>query len=322
MLNPRFFKLCCYLALAATTSMLSQWARAETIDFNDISLASGKTSFAADGTTVTGHYLNGPAPNAVPGTDQFGDSTLDGTFSTGSPASVQLSNSYIPDFDSWNGFSISNVNDPTDAGFMNQYAAITGVGAGTGVGGSPDNYAVASGHLDQKANEVQSFNFDPANPAQLAMLPNIQLPAGYKIESMDVTNATYAAMSMLHGDPFAKQFGPGDYLQLNVYGTNAAGQPLPNHVDFYLADFLNGASTIVQSWTPLDLSALSSATTLYFNLQSSDVGDFGMNTPATFALDNLQIAAVPEPTSFVLLAGLAVLLGAGHWRRSRCLRGA
>ncbi len=233
---------------------------------------------------------------------------------------MQLSNSYVTSFPSWNGFAISNVNDTTQPGLANQFAAITGVGAGTGVGGAPDNYAVATGHLDLTANDSQPFAFDPTNPAQLAMLPTMHLPAGYKIESMDVTNTTYAAMSMLHGDQFAKQFGPGDFFELNVYGTNAAGQPLPNSVPFYLANFLNGSSTIIQNWTSLDLSALSGATTLYFNLSSSDVGEFGMNTPGYFALDNVQIQAVPEPASFVLLISASTGIGLfARFRRGRTL---
>ncbi len=289
----RVLRTCFYLATFCVAT-LPQTALAELIDFNDISLASGKPSFAADGTTVTGYYSNGPTANAVPGTDLYGDSTLDGTFSSGSPASIQLSNSYVPSEDSWSGFAISNVDDPTDPDSTNQYAAVTGVGAGLGSGGAPDNYAIGFGYLDAQANFSQPFNFDPTNPTQLAMLPHIQLPSGYKIESMDVTNTTYAAMSILHGDQFAKQFGPGDFFELNVYGTNAAGQPLRNSVPFYLANFLNGSSTIVQNWTPLDLSALSGATTLYFNLSSSDVGEFGMNTPGYFALDNVQIAPTQE----------------------------
>ncbi|HVU85799.1 MAG TPA: DUF4465 domain-containing protein [Pirellulales bacterium] len=274
---------------------LGQPAAAEVVDFNDISLANANPSYVPGTNIVTGYYFNGPTANSVPSTDPYGDPTLDGTFAVGSPASIELSNSYVPSSDpssaSWSGFAISNVNDPNDAGYLNQYAAVTGVGAGPGVGGNPDNYAVDFGYLDQKANGAQSFNFDPSNPTQLAMLPHVQLPAGYQIQSMDVTNTTYAVMSMLNGDQFAKQFGPGDFFELSVYGTNAAGQVLPNSVNFYLADFLNGASSIVENWTTLDLSSLSAASTLYFNLSSSDVGAFGMNTPGYFALDNVHIAA-------------------------------
>ncbi len=129
---------------------------------------------------------------------------------------------------------------------------------------------------------------------------------------MDVTNTTYATLSMLNGDQFAKKFGPGDYFQLNVYGTTATGQLLAP-VNFYLANFLNGSSEIVQNWTKVDLSSLSGATHLYFNLQSSDVGAFGMNTPGYFAMDNVQIAPVPESSAFVLM--LVALIAFGTRRR-------
>jgi hypothetical protein len=42
-------------------------------------------------------------------------------------------------------------------------------------------------------------------------------------------------------------------------------------------------------------------------LSSSDEGDFGMNTPAYFSVDNIQIARVPEPASILLL--MSALLG-------------
>ena len=140
------------------------------------------------------------------------------------------------------------------------------------------------GYLDQKANDVQSFNFNPTHSTQLAFFPNIQIPKGNKIESKGCDEHDFRCP----GDAgwqlaLQAQFGPGDYFQLNIYGTNAQGQLLPNPVNFYLANFLNGSSSIVQSWTNVDLSALSSATTLYFNLQSSDNGPYGMNTPGYLA---------------------------------------
>ncbi|HVU85801.1 MAG TPA: DUF4465 domain-containing protein [Pirellulales bacterium] len=288
MLSKRVTNACAYSAVLLAISVGGS-AKSEVIDFNDVSVT--KPSYRPDGTTVTGYYFNGPAANAQPGMDPYGDPTQDGTIPSGSPA-IELSNSYVPSFDSWSGFAVSNVNDTTDPGYTNQFAAITGVGAGPGVGGNPDNYAVDFGYVDQ---------LNPRDPTQLAMLPNIQIPAGYKIDNFDVTNTTYAALSMEYGDQFAKKFGPGDFFELSVYGTNASGQLLPDSVNFYLANFLNGSSYIIQNWTSVDLSALSGASTLYFNLSSSDVGVFGMNTPGYFALDNVQISRVPEPSTCMLL---------------------
>ena len=131
-----------------------------------------------------------------------------------------------------------------------------------------DIYAVATGYLDQNPSNYQDFGFNPTDPSQLAYLPHFELPAGYGIQSIDVTNTTYAALSMLDGDSFAgAPFGPGDFFTLSVYGTNAAGVPLANSVSFNLAT----GSNVLQTWATVNLSSLTGATTLYFNLSSSRV---------------------------------------------------
>ena len=91
-MNRHRLFLCLTLA-ACWCAARPSTAQAEAIDFNDISLVGANPSYAANGTTVTGYYLNGPTANAVPGTDQYGDPTLDGTYLSGSPAAVQLGNS-------------------------------------------------------------------------------------------------------------------------------------------------------------------------------------------------------------------------------------
>ena len=71
-------------------------------------------------------------------------------------------------------------------------------------------------------------------------------------------------------------------------------------VEFYLADYRDGKADAVSEWTWVDLTSLGpNVSRLEFQLESTDVGDFGMNTPAYFAIDNLTL--VPEPAGAVLL---------------------
>ena len=73
---------------------------------------------------------------------------------------------------------------------------------------------------------------------------------------------------------------------------------------FYLADYRSTDSAhdyIVDDWTWVDLSGLGTVDRIEFTLSSSDVGSFGMNTPAYFAMDCLN--AVPIPGALWLLAG-------------------
>ncbi len=209
-------------------------------------------------------------------------------------------------FSAWEGWSYAAETDVTTPGFGNQYSAYHLPGGGGG--GSPQ-YAVAS-----------KFDFDPAFPD--LSLGRITLPHGFLPKSVDVTNTTYAALVMLQGDVngFAKKFGglggtDPDWMRLTILGLDASDNVLGS-VPFYLADYrnLNGTPDyVVSQWTTIDLAPVRQAKALAFLLESSDVGDFGMNTPAYFALDNLT--HVPEPSGLVLaLVGLAAL---GVWRQRR-----
>lgn len=196
------------------------------------------------------------------GSDGSGGFTLQGTF---------FNNSYNPTWDSWSGWSISNTTDTTTPGFMNQYSAYPG----TGAGGS-STYGVA-------------FTFSPGSSF-------ISLPAGFNPLSAQITNTTYAVLSMLSGDQFAKKFGgptgtDPDFLLLSISGFNDAGVKVGG-VEFYLADYRFSQSNkdyIVTDWTTVDLRSLRGATSISFSISGSDTGPFGLNTPAYFALDNLVL---------------------------------
>lgn len=203
------------------------------------------------------------APNSFyNGADGAGGFTSEGAF---------FNNSYNPTYQSWSGWSYSNTTDTTTPGFTNQYSAYTG----GGFGGS-SNYGVA-------------YTFYPGNAY-------VNLPTGFTLKSMRVTNTTYAVLSMLSGDQFAKKFGGAsgndpDFFLLTITGLNASNATVGT-VQFYLADyrfFNNSKDYIVDTWQRVDLSSLKGATKLSFALTSSDTGPYGMNTPAYFAIDNLVL---------------------------------
>jgi hypothetical protein len=212
-------------------------------------------------------------------------------------------NSYNSGFGGfWNGFSYSNINDTTTAGFGNQYAAYTG----TGFGGS-GIYAVAySG----------SAAF-------------INLPAGTIPVSIYLTNTTYAALSMLNGDMFAKKFGGAsgddpDYFEVIITGYDSPGGvgAVTGSVTFRLADYTftnNAQDYIVDEWTLVDLAGLGSAASLNFSWASTDMSFGFINTPTYVALDNLSFTAVPEPASAAALVG-GLCLGFVALRRRRFAR--
>jgi hypothetical protein len=208
---------------------------------------------------------------------------------------ASFNNSYTAAWGSWSGWSYSNVTDNTTGGFGNQYAAITGGGLGpNGI------YGVA-----------------------YTGTPRIVLPANETVLSLQITNTAYAYFSMLEGDSFSKQFqsADDDFLKLTISGLDGA-ENVVGSVDFFLADFRHDDGSldyIVDQWTSVDLTTFGpTARMLDFSLTSSDVGAFGMNTPAYFALG--EITVIPEPTTYALWGGLAT--GLALWiRRGKGRRG-
>ena len=199
-------------------------------------------------------------------TDEFlNGSDGGGGFSNGN---IFLPNNYNDVWQSWTGWAISALTDTQTPGFSNQYSAITGGGEnGSGT------YAV-SYVAGQSLMHLESDNM---------------------IMGLFVTNGTYPYLSMLEGDGFAKKFGgedgnDPDFFLLTVKGY-LNGSLKTDSVDFYLADYRfsdNNQDYIVDEWTWVDLSSLGAVDSLRFTLTSSDVGQFGMNTPAYFCIDNVM----------------------------------
>ena len=100
-------------------------------------------------------------------------------------------------------------------------------------------------------------------------------------ETIQVSNTSYAAHSMKNGDSFAKKFTGEDWFELTIEGFN--GNSSTGEVRVMLADSSNTAPNILETWQTVDISSLGNVTKLTFTLNSSDVGDYGMNTPSFFA---------------------------------------
>ena len=237
------------------------------------------------------------APNSFYNGDPggVGDISHDGTFVSGGitfPNQFGRSGPFV----FWDGWSYSNVTDNTTAGFGNQYSAFPGSGSG-----GSDNYGVSFGPFGDNS---------------------ITIPTETTFESIDITNTTYAALSMRDGDSFAKQFGgpsgnDPDFFRLIITGLSGGpGGSVIGDIEFYLADYRfadNSQDFILDEWSTVDLTSLAGADTLTFDYESSDVGGFGINTPLYFAADNLVFSSVevPEPSSLLamLICGAMALFG-------------
>ena len=198
------------------------------------------------------------------GSGQTGDFTFD---------VLTITNYFNIDWQSWNGFAISNITNNTTAGWGNQYASFTGSGRNS------ESYAV---HYPE--GEINLF-------------------APGKIDSFFITNTAYAGISMRDGDDFAKQFG-------SIYGANGIedgtnGEDflrlwiicegigmIKDSIEFYLADYRFADDLedyIVDEWVKIDLTTLPIETVkVSFRFESSDMSDVWINTPTYFAIDDIS----------------------------------
>ena len=207
------------------------------------------------------------------------DQVVDGdtTFQSGS---FTFELNYNSMWDSFSGFSISSKTDTVTPGYSNQFSAITGSGFNS------DQYSVC--YASPYSNN------------------RVFLSNGMWFTNFYITNTTYAYHSMKYGDSFSKPFGADtnaqgqidgtngeDWFLLTIYGLDQDTLYTGDSVNFYLADYRfadDSNDYIVDTWEFVGLGNFSINTIgLDFVLTSSDTsGGFGMNTPAYFAIDNMN----------------------------------
>ena len=112
-------------------------------------------------------------------------------------------------------------------------------------------------------------------------LDSVSLKEAAVVPGFFINNTAYAVNSMNYGDSFAKKFGKDDWFRLTITASlNGVAVNTQIVVD------LAADGTYINEWTYVDLSEFGVIDALQFSLSSSDNGDYGMNTPAYFAMDN------------------------------------
>ena len=160
--------------------------------------------------------------------------------------------------------------------------------------------SIAGSGYDESSNFAVFFSSSPR------MLELRNEAVGKPVEGFFITNNTYGYLSMRDGDGFAKKFGgvtgaDPDYFLLTIKGY-FNGELLADSVDFYLADYRfedNAEDYIIKEWSFVDLMSLGPVDSLQFSLSSTDNGQYGMNTPAYFVMDNFATTGGPTATKKV-----------------------
>ena len=192
---------------------------------------------------------------------------VSGKFNSGN---VEFPNTYQTNYGGFwsDGWAYSNVKNDTNGTFNNLFAAYANSGAN-----NSSKYAVG-----QQASVMRITGVD----------------AGDTVKGMYITNGTYPALTVKNGDAFSKKFGgvngtDADFLVLIIKAWKNGVKSLDS-VNFYLADYRsdsNALDYIVKDWTWVDLTALGAVDSLEFIMNSSDKGQFGINTPLFFCVDDV-----------------------------------
>ncbi|MFM9944691.1 MAG: DUF4465 domain-containing protein [Bacteroidia bacterium] len=174
-------------------------------------------------------------------------------------------NSYDTAWKSWSGIAVSNNTDTVTNSFTNEYSSITG----GGINGTK-NYAVCY------------------------IGGTIKCEKPTKLTGFYVTNTTYTYRDIKAGSAFSKKFGgttgnDKDWYRIKIM--SYSGGVKSDSLRFYLADFQNDDNSkdyILKDWTWVDLESFKISDSLVLTFESSDVGQFGINTPTYVAIDDFN----------------------------------
>ena len=166
---------------------------------------------------------------------------------------------------SWSGFAYSNHIDRTTPGYANQYSCYAGGGAD------------------------KSGMF-----ALVTIGDTLTFSVPETVERISVANSTYAALSMIYGDDFAKKFGgedgsDPDFFHFIITGLDEEGLETGS-ITLVLADYTPEDPVedfVSNGWTEIPLVFFGPVKQLVFSFDSSDKGDWGINTPTYACIDNI-----------------------------------
>lgn len=165
------------------------------------------------------------------------------------------------------GFTYTNKTDKTTPGYSN-ISAITGKG----------KYGTT--YLTSYTNTYTQAKITQLNTDK------------YKFKGAWVTNSTYAYLAVKDGNDgwgYSKKFEDGDWFKLTFIGYDNAEKQL-GKIDFYLADYRDGKTQVINDWEWVDLTPIANAKIIKFEMSSTDNDPKeGMKTPAYFCMDGITL---------------------------------
>ena len=172
---------------------------------------------------------------------------------------------YNEEYAYWGGFALSNVKDtdPANGLFANQYAVFNDHAA------SGENFLIYY---------YDSFN----EPCDIVL----KKPVHLSDVKLNLTTYTYASITNEAINDFARAFTDGDYLK--VVFTAMKGNEITGVDECYVVDFRDGKRIMATDWTEYSLVNLGSDYDhVRVTIETTDIGEWGANTPLYIALDDL-----------------------------------
>ena len=165
---------------------------------------------------------------------------------------------------SWEGFTLSRVSQDT--------ANVFGCVANGGIAGEGTPYVI--GYFSDWVTEAQGYS------SNLILFDEAYYP-----EYVYICQNSNTMKAITEGGVFnARAFTEEDTLALIISAIDGAFQEMATTV-YYLA--VDGEKN--NGWVKVPLSALGKTAGLSFRMTTTDMGQFGMNTPMYFALDALTV---------------------------------
>ena len=177
----------------------------------------------------------------------------------------------------WNGFTVSNSTDKEDHN-DNFPTYMYGTMADNT---TPFLVANTSGvPSDLKKGDI--IDTDKA-------LTVVTIQENYSAESIELALSPYTYHSTQRGDAFAKKFVKGDFFKVLVYGLDSNKAIATEPIEHFLIDYRKEVGKVNMDWQKINLEKLTNIKYLVFYIDSSDKGEWGVNTPAYFTAKNLTV---------------------------------
>ena len=206
----------------------------------------------------------------------------------------------------WDGFTPAIGGDQTDYGQAGSSAGWTTMFGGCMAGGgcviNADGSVTADPAEPYFVAYYSSWAYE--GPSNQVMFVDNDGNTEFEPVGVYICNHPWPYYGCEHGDGFGTGFAEGDYFELIAHGVAADGSE--KTVSINLVEFTDGELKALNDWTFFDLSSLGEVESVYFTMNSTDVGDYGMNTAAYFCMDKFQVKGeddepVVEESNYIVL---------------------